>query len=281
MPAKKQNGKIFWYEVMTMRIGIYQGEGIPTAKEENLAILRRAAIDASEQGAGLIVFPELFLTGYNIGDRVFEAAEPSKGPSAQKVADIARKLDIAVLYGYPEKFEKRIYNSALLIDAQGNILANCRKTHLYGDQENSVFQPGDELILADLDGLKVGLLICYDIEFPEAARMLALAGAELIAVPTALMEPYCRTARILVPARALENQLFVAYANRCGAESNLTYCGLSCVVGPDGEDLVRAGTSEGLFIADIDVSAIAAAKGENPYLADLRPDLYATKVRIQ
>jgi predicted amidohydrolase len=69
------------------------------------------------------------------------------------------------------------------------------------------------LVLADLEGLKVGLLICYDIEFPEASRMLALAGAELIAVPTALMEPYCRTTRIIIPARAYENQLFVAYVN--------------------------------------------------------------------
>lgn len=127
--------------------------------------------------------------------------------------------------------------------------------------------------------MKVGLLICYDIEFPEASRMFALAGAELIAVPTALMEPYCRTTRIIIPARAYENQLFVAYVNRCGAEADLTYCGLRCVVGPDGEDLVKAGRTEGLFFADIDVSAIAAAKGENPYRTDLRPDLYATKVR--
>jgi len=135
------------------------------------------------------------------------------------------------------------------------------------------------LVLADLEGLKVGLLICYDIEFPEASRMLALAGAELISVPTALMEPYCRTTRIIIPTRAYENQLFVAYVNRCGTEADLTYCGLSCVVGPDGEDLVRAGKTEGLFFAEIDVSAIAAAKEGNPYLADLRQDLYATKVR--
>lgn len=263
-----------------MRIAIYQCEGIPAAKEENLAILREAAISAAKQGARLIMFPELFLTGYNIGDRVFDLAESINGPSAQKAAGIAREAGIAVLYGYPEEFKKDIYNSAILIDRRGNKLANFRKTHLYGEHENRVFQPGDALILADLEGLKVGLLICYDIEFPEAARLMALAGAELIAVPTALMEPYCRTARLLVPARALENQLFVAYVNRCGTESDLTYCGLSCVVGPDGEDLVRAGRTEGLFIADIDISAIAASKGVNPYLADRRPELYATKVKI-
>ena len=267
------------YEVTTMKVGIYQCEGKLTSKEENLATLRKAAIAAAQQGARLVMFPELFLTGYNIGDAVFELAESINGPSAQKAADIAREAGIAILYGYPEKYKNNICNSAILIDGQGEMLANCRKTHLYGDQENRIFQPGNELVLADLEGLKVGLLICYDIEFPEAARMLALAGAELITVPTALMEPYCRTARIIIPARAYENQLFVAYVNRCGAETDLIYCGLSCVVGPYGKDLARAGRTEGLFCADIDVSAIAAARGENPYLADLRPDLYAAKVR--
>lgn len=262
-----------------MKIAIYQGKGKSTNVDENLSLIRSAAFSVAEQGARLIIFPELFLTGYNIGDTVFDLAESINGPSAQKATDIAREADIAILYGYPEKFKKNIYNSAILIDSQGETLANCRKTHLYGDQENRIFQPGDELVLADLEGLKVGLLICYDIEFPEASRILALAGAELIAVPTALMEPYCRTSRIIIPARAYENQLFVAYVNRCGAEADLTYCGLSCVVGPDGKDLVRAGRTEGLFFADIDVSAIATATRENPYLADLRPDLYATKVR--
>ena len=133
-----------------MRIGIYQCEGIPTEKEDNLAILRQAAFAAARQGAGLIIFPELFLTGYNIGDGVVELAEPSKGPSARKVADTAREAGIAILYGYPEKQEEKIYNSAILINARGKSLANCRKTHLYGDRENRTFQPGDELILADL-----------------------------------------------------------------------------------------------------------------------------------
>jgi len=262
-----------------MKVGIYQCEGVPGSKGKNLAILQRAARGAAEQGAGLIMFPEMFLTGYNIGDTVFNLAESSTGPSAEKAAEIARKTGIALLYGYPERSQEGIYNSALLIDAQGKMLANCRKTHLYGDQENRCFQPGDELVLAELEGLKIGFLICYDVEFPEAARMLAVAGAELIAVPTALMEPYCRTARILVPARALENQVFVAYVNRCGAEGDLDYCGLSCVAGPDGKDVVRAGRTEELLVADIDVSAITAAKGEYPYLGDLRPDLYATRVK--
>jgi predicted amidohydrolase len=174
-------------------------------------------------------------------------AETADGSAAQKVSEIAREANIALLYGYPERFEEVVYNSALLLDHNGTPLANYRKTHLYGPEEHRLFQTGDYFVIAELKGLKIGILICYDLEFPEAVRALALAGAELVAVPTALMEPYCRVAQLLVPARAYENQVFVAYANRCGHEADLNYCGLSCIVGPDGKDRVRAGTEGGLF----------------------------------
>ena len=94
--------------------------------------------------------------------------------------------------------------------------------------------------LAEIDGLKLGILICYDVEFAENVRLLALQGAELVAVPTANMVPYDFVCRALVPVRAYENHVFVAYANRCGREGGLEYVGLSCIVGPDGRDLARA-----------------------------------------
>ena len=111
-------------------------------------------------------------------------------------------------------------------------------------------------------------------------RALVFADADFIAVPTALMKPYCRIAETVVPARAYESQVFVAYVNRCGSEGNLTYCGRSCIVGPDGEDVVRAGSAEGIFIADIDSTAIAASRRDNPILTDLRAELYTSRVRI-
>jgi 5-aminopentanamidase len=130
--------------------------------------------------------------------------------------------------------------------------------------------------LVQLDGIRVGLLICYDVEFPESVRLLALAGADLIAVPTALMDPFGAVARILVPARAVENQVFLAYANRTGREGDLDYCGLSCVVGPDGAELTRAGRGEQLLLADLDLARLSASRLANPYLADRRPELYGT-----
>ncbi len=262
-----------------MKVAIYQGQGRKTRVDENLEIIHNSASSASEQGAKLIIFPELFLTGYNIGDAVIDLAEPSDGQAAQRASNIAREANIALLYGYPERSGKSVYIAAILIDRNGQTLANYRKTHLYGSYENRSFEPGDSLVVAELEGLKIGILICYDIEFPEAVRALVFADADFIAVPTALMKPYCRIAETVVPTRAYESQVFVAYVNRCGSEGNLTYCGRSCIVGPDGEDVVRAGSAEGIFIADVDSTAIAASRRDNPILTDLRAELYTSRVR--
>jgi 5-aminopentanamidase len=263
---------------MIMKIAIYQGEGLPAKVDENLAVIRRFAFSAARQQADLIIFPELFLTGYDIGSAVHRLAEPADGPSCQKAAAIARQADIALLYGYSERLGADVYNAALLIDRKGRARANYRKTHLYGSYEKKFFQPGDSLIMAELEGLNIGILICYDVEFPEAVRTLAYAGADLIAVPTALMEDYCRVAEKVVPARAYESEVYVAYVNRCGSEGDTVYCARSCLVGPDGRDVLRAGLTEELLLADIDKNTIAEAKETNPMLSDLRPDLYAKEV---
>ena len=163
-----------------------------------------------------------------------------------------------------------------LIGRDGRSLANYRKCHLFGDLDRDMFRAGQSPpAVIELDGIRVGLLICYDVEFPEAVRLLALAGADLVAVPTALMDPFEVVARTIVPARAVENQVFLAYANRCGREGDLRYCGLSCVVGPDGADLVRAGRGEELVFADLDLDRLRAARAPSPYLRDRRPELYA------
>jgi len=116
-------------------------------------------------------------------------AEQANGPACQKAAQIAWKTNIAILYGYPERLNTDVYNSALLIDRNGNSRANYRETHLFGSYEKKFFKPGHALIITELEGLNIGILICYDVEFPEAVRTLANAGAQLIAVPTALMKP--------------------------------------------------------------------------------------------
>ena len=262
-----------------MKIAIFQGAGKPARVDENLEIIHRKALSAAEQSADLIIFPELFLSGYHIGKTVQMLAEQANGSASQKVAHIARKTNIAILYGYPERLNRDVYNSALLIDRNGNSRANYRKTHLFGSYEKRFFKPGNGLVIAKLEGLNIGILICYDVEFPEAVRALANAGAHLIAVPTALMKPYCRIAETVVAARAYESQVFVAYVNRTGSENDMAFCGLSSIVGPDGYPLLEGGSDEEkIFFTDIEASVVKTVRKENPVLEDRRPELYSAPI---
>ncbi len=257
-----------------MRLSLFQGPSLPASVADTLGILEKAA---SRAHADLLLCPELFLTGYNIGaDRLRALAEPADGASAQAAGAIARAAGCALLYGYPERGEDgRIYNAALLIGRDGSRLANFRKLHLFGAMETEVFTPGEEgVVMAEIAGVKLGILICYDVEFPETVRGLALAGADLVAVPTALMQPYEFVPRVLVPTRAYENSVCVAYANRTGSEGDLVYPGESCIVGPDGSDLARAGDGETTISAELDAGMFEKARLFNTFLANRRPALY-------
>jgi 5-aminopentanamidase len=259
-----------------MWIAIFQGPAKAGEVSSNLRRLEEQAAAAAKAGARLLICPEMFTTGYNIGARARELAEPADGPSMRRAAEIARRTGVALLYGYPERApDGGVYNAALLVGRDGRRLANARKCHLYGDLDRGRFTPGpDGLASAELDGLRLGILICYDLEFPEAVRALALAGADLVAVPTALMQPFEIVTRVVVPARAYENQIFLAYANRTGTEGELTYCGESRIVGPDGADLALAGAGEELIVGGIDPGRLGASRRVNTHLEDRRPELY-------
>jgi len=237
--------------------------------------LPEALAAAAAKGARLLVTAEMGTTGYNIGAAaVAERAEPSDGPLAAAMGALAAEHGIGLVYGYPERDGDAVYNSAQLLSAQGERLANYRKTHLFGDLDRDQFSPGGEpVVQAEFDGVRVGLLICYDVEFPELVRAHALAGTQLLLVPTALMRPYERVADLLIPVRAQESQLFVVYANRCDVEGELAYCGHSTVASPD-EVLAKAGDGPELLLADVDPAVLVKTRAETPYLADRRPSLY-------
>ncbi|MFJ2706785.1 carbon-nitrogen hydrolase family protein [Streptomyces sp. NPDC087428] len=262
-----------------LRTALLQSSGHPGSVTRNIEVLDDAARHAAAGGARLLVCPEMFLTGYAIGDDVDRLAEAADGPAAHAVAGIAVRHGIAVHYGYPERDGDTLYNAAQLIGPDGTSLANYRKTHLFGDFEQQWFTPGEQpLVQAELDGVRVGLLICYDVEFPENARAHALAGTDLLLVPTALMHPFPFVAESLVPVRAFENQLYVAYANRTGSEGEFEFVGLSCLAGPDGTVRTRAGRGEELVLGDVDPALLTASRAGNPYLRDRRPGLYGSLV---
>ena len=188
---------------------------------------------------------------------------------------MAAAAGLALVFGLPERDGATVFNTAVALGRDGELLASYRKTHLFGAVDREQFSPASRQAAPfELAGMKAALLICYDVEFPENVRIAALGGADLIVVPTALMHPYDVVARAVVPARAFENQVFLAYVNRCGREGAFDYCGSSCVVGPDGRDLARAGNGEELILADVDPAALAASRRLNTHLEDRRPDLY-------
>ena len=260
-----------------MRLALDQGPPATGGSAEALARLDRSASAAAAAGADLLMTPEMALTGYNIGgDAVRAAAESPGGPMRAALSEIARRHRVALVAGLPELgADGKIYNAVNLLDKRGASLACYRKTHLYGAVDRAQFAPGATLAPpVELDGWVLGLAICYDIEFPELARAHALAGADAILVPTANMVPYDGVATRIVPARAEENEIYVAYANYCGSEGEFAYCGLSCVCGPDGADLARAGRGEEMIFADLSKGHLAATRARSTHLADRRPELY-------
>lgn len=200
-------------------------------------------------------------------------AEPADGKHVERLQTIVAETGIAIVAGFAEAADGVVYNSAVAVTPDGGRHVY-RKMHLYGDYEKSLFHPGDTAPpVFRIGGLKAGMVICYDVEFPEMVRHLATSGADLVLVPTAL--PVCDhaafIARSIVPVRAFENQVFVAYANHAGRDDAFTYAGLSGIAAPDGSDLARASeTAAGVLIADIDPAAFAVIRASNPYLTDRR-----------
>lgn len=259
-----------------MRVALYQCPPLPLDVAGNLQRLQRLVPEAGD--AELLVLPEMFLTGYNIGAQAAAAlAEDQDGPSAQFIAALAKRAGMAIVYGYPERSaDGRVFNAVQLIDAHGLRVCNYRKTHLFGELDHSMFSAGeDDCPLVELNGWKLGLLICYDVEFPENTRRLALAGAELILVPTANMVPFDFVADVTVRARAFENQCYLAYANYCGREGAIEYCGQSSLTAPDGQRIALAGQDEALIIGTLDRQRMHDSRAANRYLADRRPELYS------
>jgi predicted amidohydrolase len=254
-----------------MRAAIYQSALAGLSPAERLEKLT-AVVESTD--ADLVLCPELFLSGYAVGDLLRRYAEPAEGPSAEAVSRIARLAQRAIVYGFPEQAGDHVFNAALAFGPDGALLAHHRKLAIPPGFERDHFTPGNGLTPFDLGGLRLGLLICYDAEFPEAVRATAEAGAQAILVPTALGAQWFVVAEHVIPSRAFENGVYVLYANHAGSEGAMTFLGASCIAGPDGRDLVRAGASEIVIAAALDGSAVARAQARLPYfrdLASLRP----------
>lgn len=268
-----------------MLLSVLQANAVVMDVEANLRTLEEAAHRAAQEGADLLLTPELFPVGY-APLRLREELDPAALPAIRaRLGGIARRNGIALVYSLPDlahaetaaSTEDAAWRiSATLVDATGTELLSYAKVHLFGREEREAFEAAAEPpAVVTFKGIRTSLLICYDIEFPEAARAAAARGAELLLVPTALSAGFDAVPQVLVRARALESQLNVAYANHCGNEDMYTFGGGSVVAGPDGALLAGAGGGPELLFAQVGAEAVAAARDGVPYLRERRPELYA------
>lgn len=240
-----------------------------------LRALNDAAAQARVQGAEVLVCPEMSLTGYLLGPQKIAAlAELADGLLLQAAAATARRHQIAIVCGWPCATAGRPHNAVAFIGADGALLNVYAKTHLFGDADRAQFTSGPALpTVFSYRGWRLGLLICYDVEFPETVRHLAQQGADAVLVPTANMRAFDEVPTVLVPARACENRVFVAYANACGREGDTEYGGLSTVAGPLGTVLAQAGRDTALTVVRLSAQALDEARASSP-LPQRRTDLY-------
>lgn len=260
-----------------MKIGLIQIDSQFGQVEENLIKAEKLILS---QRADLYVLPELFNTGYNIltrGEIEALAEQAGQGKTFRKMFQLAQELNCYLAYGYAEKEGEFLYNSAILLGPEG-MVGNYRKTHLFG-RENLFFQPGNTGFQVYQTPLgRIGIMICFDWYFPEAARTLALQGAQVIVHPSNLVLPNCPAGMI---TRSLENRVYSITCDRVGKENRgtveLSYIGTSQVVSPQGEILVRL-SAEQEEIGVVEIDPILADNKElnefNDLLANRKPDYY-------
>jgi predicted amidohydrolase len=271
------------------RIAVAQYEPRVGELDANRAQAVRWATAAATQGADLIVLPELASSGYVFTDQeeAQRAAEdPDDGPMAHALRDVCATHGCHIVAGLNERDGDCRHNSAVLVGPSGR-LATYRKLHLFYN-EQTWFEPGDDLPVVDLPIGRVGIIICYDLWFPEPARALALAGAEIIAVPTNWVASFKRTVwddrgycqgDYVAMATAAQNGVVMACADRIGTEREVAFLGASIIVGADGWPVAGPASKDGeeLLVADVDLDSVERARQRTPrnhLLTDRRPDAY-------
>ena len=262
------------------KIALAQIECKRADKTDNIRKIEQTTQHARKQGAELIVFPELSLTGYVVRDEIYELAEPIPGPATEAVEKIAQKTKTYIVFGMPELSEKAqatIHNTAVLVGPEG-LIGKYQKMYLPTHsvfEEKRYFRPGYQAAAFDTKLGKIGLIICYDIFFPEVSRLTRLEGAQLIVCISASPAIRRMFFETLTVARALENTAFLAYVNLVGIEDGLQFCGGSELVGPNGRILAKAKyDKEDLIMGTVNYADIRPVEAFVPTLRDLRPELF-------
>ena len=251
--------------------------------DANLNTIRSKLAETSQAGASLTVFPECTTTGYCFGslEQARPLCEPITGPTVKRAIEMAGEFDTRFVFGFLESHEDKVYNSLALVDGNG-VLGSYRKVHLPTLGIDRFMTAGTEFNVIELPEMRIGMLICYDSSFPEAARVLALQGADLIVLPTNWPPTSGLTADVVPAARALENHVYFMAINRVGHEHGFDFIGKSRICDPRGAKLdVADHRNEGILFAEIDpefarAKHLVSIPGEHEVhrMEDRRPGAY-------
>lgn len=248
--------------------------GDPEANFVKVERLLTEAISADEK-PDLIMLPEMWNTGYAL-DRIHDLADEEGVRTLEKLAAFAQEHSVLLIGGsIAEKRESGVFNTIHAFGRGGEEIGSYDKIHLFRlMDEEKYLQPGTETGMLELEGISAGMMICYDIRFPELFRKLALSGAKAVFVPAEWPNPRLHHWRTLLQARAIENQMYVIACNRCGQSGDTVFFGHSMVIDPWGEVIAESDDQEGILTAEIDFALVDEVRTRIPIFEDRRPTLY-------
>ena len=266
-----------------MKIAVLQ-TGVAADKDKNLLSAENSIKAAAEQGADLVMLPEMFCCPYS--NAFFgEFSEPAEGKIWTALSETAAENSVAVVAGsMPESAEGRLYNTSFVFERKGRQIARHRKVHLFdvnfqGGQyfkESDTFTAGNEITVFDFEGMRFGLCICFDMRFPELTRLMTLQGAQAILVPAAFnMTTGPMHWETMFRQRAVDDQVYtIGCAPARDENAEYISYGNSIICSPLGEVIRRAGTGVEMLLADLDPESIRSARAQLPLLSGRRTDLY-------
>lgn len=264
-----------------VKLALCQVESRNGDKPHNLNKALEIIESAAKQGANIVVFPELFYTGYfNSKEQFLKLAETSNGNLFCAISKMCKRLNLSVIIGYAEKKTNsdKLYNSLLFIDNYGNLATSYSKFYSWA-QERKIFSNGSKLPVIETDFGNIGLLLCYDIEFPEVSRIMALKGAEIIICCSVWREFIQHRWNNGLQFNAMANLIFVAGCNTVGINPDgQKLCGDSQMVEPMGKVVYRAKDEEEILYADIDLNQIAEIRKNYPIYDDFKPETFDCKI---
>lgn len=259
-----------------MKVTCIQMDMLLSAPEENFQKAEKLIVEAAQAGADVIVLPETWNTGFFPRENLGELSDNDCAGVISRIGSLAKNLQVNIVAGsVANRRDGKIFNTCCIFDRAGSLIGQYDKTHLFTPMlEHHSFTPGDHLCTFLLDGRKCGVIICYDIRFPELTRTMTVDGLDVLFVVSQWPDIRIPHLLALTRARAIENQMFVVCCNSCGTAGATRYGGCSSIHDPWGEQLALAGTEETLLTADCDLSVLESIRSSIGVFHDRRPELY-------